>query len=298
MQESGFISSSTIHILIYVIGGLIALSALFGFFFTVQQKTVGIVERFGKFNRIATAGLNFKIPFIESWYEVSLQIEQLVMHVQTMTVDDVSVILEISLQKAVIPEKVVEAFYELVDADEQIKSFVFDVVRAVVPKMTLKEVFQKKDTIAIAVGTDLREEMHKFGFQIVGALVKNVVPDSAVTESMNAIKASENHRQAAINKADGEREAMRLQGQGVAAQRTAITEGLRASVEELQGAIPGATPGDVMVMVMMAQYFDAAKDIAAASKTNTIFTHFEPAGVGGIIGQVRNAIMSGQAADT
>jgi len=214
-------------------------------FFIVKQQTAAIIERFGRFQSIRQSGLQLKIPLIDRIAgRLSLKIQQLDVIVETKTLDDVFVRLKISVQYKVVKEKVYEAFYKLDYPHEQITSYVFDVVRAEVPKMKLDDVFVKKDDIAIAVKTELNEAMMDYGYDIIKTLVTDIDPDAQVKEAMNRINASEREKIAAqfegdaariliVEKAKAEAESKRLQGQGIADQRREIARGLEESVEVL-----------------------------------------------------------------
>ena len=214
---------------------------LFAAFFVVKQQTAAIIERFGKFQNIRHSGLQLKIPLVDRIAgRLSLKIQQLDVIVETKTLDDVFVRLKISVQYKVVREKVYEAFYKLDYPHEQITSYVFDVVRAEVPKMKLDDVFVKKDDIAIAVKTELNEAMMDYGYDIIKTLVTDIDPDAQVKEAMNRINASEREKIAAqfegdaariliVEKAKAEAESKRLQGQGIADQRREIARGLEES---------------------------------------------------------------------
>src|SRR5690606_26063320 len=174
---------------------LFALIILFSSFFTVKQQTAAIIERFGKFQSIRHSGLQMKIPLIDRVAgRLSLKIQQLDVLVETKTLDDVFVRLKISVQFVVIRSKVYDAFYKLDYPHDQITSYVFDVVRAEVPKMKLDDVFVKKDDIAIAVKTELNDAMLDYGFDIIKTLVTDIDPDAQVKSAMNRINASEREK--------------------------------------------------------------------------------------------------------
>ena len=210
---------------------LIAFIVLFSSFFIVKQQTSVIIERFGRFLSIRNSGLQMKIPLVDRIAgKVSLKIQQLDVIVETKTKDDVFVKLKVSVQYVVIKEKVYEAFYKLEYPHDQITSYVFDVVRAEVPKMKLDDVFVKKDDIAIAVKRELQEAMLDYGYDIIKTLVTDIDPDAQVKAAMNRINASEREKVAAqyegdaariliVEKAKAEAESKRLQGQGIADQR-------------------------------------------------------------------------------
>lgn len=273
-------------------------------FFVVRQQTSAIVERFGKFNRIASAGLNIKIPIIDRIAgRASLRIQQLDVKIETKTKDNVFVFVVVSVQYYVLPAKVVDAFYRLQNPQAQITSFVFDTVRARVPSIILDDLFEKKDDIAQAVKTELDTVMDDFGYGIIKALVTDIDPDSKVKISMNEINAAQRLREAAVQQAEadkirvvkaaeGEAESKALQGQGIANQRKAIIDGLRESVENFSSNVDGANAQDVMNLVLMTQYFDTIKDIGLSGKSNTILIPHSPGGMGDINEQMRNAIIT------
>ncbi len=282
---------------------VIAILMLFGFF-TVSQQTAAIVERFGKFKRVATAGLSWRIPLIDRIAgRISLRVRQLDVRVETKTKDNVFVFVIVSVQYYVIPEKIVDAFYKLQNTEGQITSYVYDVVRARVPNITLDNVFETKDDIAQAVKVELEAIMDDFGYGIVKALVTDIDPDAKVKASMNEINASQRLRVAAVEQAEADKirvvkaaeaeaESKALQGKGIADQRTAIVDGLRESVTEFQSGVEGTSAQDVMNLVLMTQYFDTLKDVGLSSNSNTIMIPHSPSGMNDISEQLRNAMIT------
>lgn len=280
--------------------GLIALASTF---FTIQQRTSGIVQRLGRFVREAKPGLNVKIPFIDSVAgRVNLRVQQLNVKIETKTEDNVFVQMVVAVQYFVLPDKVYDAFYKLADTEQQITSYVFDVVRAQVPKIKLDDVFAKKDDIADIVKSEIAEVMSDFGYGILKALVTDIDPDANVKQSMNEINAAQRMRVAATEKGEAERiinvklaesdaQSKALQGRGIADQRQAIVAGLRDSVDEFQKSVPGTTAKDVMNLVFMTQYFDTLKEIGASSKTNTILIPHSPGSLSNMSEQIRNAMI-------
>ncbi|QQR93888.1 SPFH domain-containing protein [bacterium] len=272
--------------------------------FTVEQQTAAVIERFGKFVRIATAGLNWKIPLVEKKAgKLSFRVQELNVKAETKTLDNVFVHLTTSVQFFVIPQKAADAFYKLNDPARQINSYVYDVIRAKVPKMTLDQLFDNKDEIALAVKKELEETMTQFGFGIVNALVTDIEPDAKVKESMNEINSAQRLRIAAAEKGEAERillvkraeaeaQSKALQGKGIADQRRAIIQGLKDSVEEFQSSVHGSTAKDVMNLVLMTQYFDTLKEISMSSKTNTIMLPHSPSGMNDIASQIRDSMIS------
>lgn len=280
------------------------LFALASTFFTVGQQTAAVIQRFGKFVRVANSGLNFKIPFVDFIAgRVNLRVQQLDVDVETKTEDNVFVQTVVSVQYFVQPDKVYEAFYKLDDPATQITAFVFDVVRARVPQIKLDDVFDKKDEIADAVKNELSQTMDDFGYGIIKALVTDIDPDKKVKESMNEINAAQRLRVAANEKGEAERilkvkaaeaeaQSKALQGKGIADQRKAIVDGLRESVSEFRDSVPGATAQDVMNLVLMTQYFDTLKELGSSSKTNTVLIPHSPGALADISAQLRDAMVT------
>ena len=273
------------NLLLYVFilfGALI----LFAAFFAVKQQTAAIVERFGKFQSIRHSGLQLKIPLIDRISgRLSLKIQQLDVIVETKTLDDVFVRLKISVQYKVIRDKVYEAFYKLDYPHDQITSYVFDVVRAEVPKMKLDDVFVKKDDIAIAVKTELNDAMMVFGYDIIKTLVTDIDPDAQVKEAMNRINASEREKIAAqfegdaariliVEKAKAEAESKRLQGQGIADQRREIARGLEESVEVLNKV--GINSQEASALIVVTQHYDTLQSIGGETNSNLILLPNSP----------------------
>src|SRR5688572_23728496 len=297
------LSLSQVLIFVAVAVGLALLVVIGGTFFTVEQRTAAIVQRLGKFMREAGPGLHVKIPFIDRVIGcMNLRVQQLDVRIETKTEDNVFVQMVVAVQYYVLPEKVYDAFYKLDDATRQITSFVFDVVRARVPKIKLDDLFEKKDEIADIVKGELAQVMDGFGYGILKALVADIEPDARVKESMNEINAAQRMRVAATEKgeadrilkvkaAEGEAQSKALQGRGIADQRQAIVAGLRDSVDEFRKSVPGTTAKDVMNLVLMTQYFDMLKEIGASSRTNAILIPHSPGHLATLSEQMRNAMI-------
>jgi regulator of protease activity HflC (stomatin/prohibitin superfamily) len=293
-------------IVLTVVAFLVLLLVLTGTFFVVNQQTAVVVQNFGKFTRVAGPGLNLKLPFIESTSRpINLRVQQLDVKVETKTEDNVFVHVNVAVQYHVLLEKVYEAFYKLSDAGTQITAFVFDVVRARVPRIKLDDVFEKKDEIADAVKNELAHVMAEFGYGIVKALVTDIDPDHKVKDAMNEINAAQRMRVASTERGEAERilrvkaaeaeaQSKALQGKGIADQRKAIVEGLRESVDTFQRSVPGATAQDVMNLVLMTQYFDTLKEIGAAAHSNTILIPHSPGALGSLAEQIRTVLISAE----
>ena len=270
------------YILLFLFLVLLVLSGLF----IVKQQTSAVVERFGRFIAIRKPGLHIKIPIIDKISgRVSLRILQLDVIVETKTKDDVFVKLKVSVQYRVVPAKVYEAFYKLDFPQDQITSYVFDVVRAVVPKMKLDDVFEKKDEIAIAVKSELNDAMINYGYDIIKTLVTDIDPDKEVKTAMNRINAAERQKVAAqyegdaariliVEKAKAEAESKRLQGQGIADQRREIARGLEESVDVLNNV--GINSQEASALIVVTQHYDTLQSIGEETNSNLILLPNSP----------------------
>jgi regulator of protease activity HflC (stomatin/prohibitin superfamily) len=299
-------------ILVWVLLAFIAvivLSLILGSFFTVNTAQVAVITRFGKFLRVADAGLNWKVPYFDTVAGlVSLRVNQITLTMETKTKDNVFVTIPISVQNRVRPEKVYDAYYKLSDPVAQIKSYVEQVILGHVPSMTLDEVFASQSSIAAAVKQELDADMAAFGYEIVNVLVTDIVPDEKVKSAMNDINAAQREQVAAnargeaekilvVKKAEAEAESKALQGQGIANQRKAIIEGLQTSVEQFQKAVEGATSKEVMQLVLVTQYFDTLKSIGENDKTNTLFLAHSPAAVKDVSEQIFQSMLVAERAN-
>src|SRR5579871_3527727 len=286
----------------------IALYLIFGSFFTVNTAQVAVITRFGKFLRVAEAGLNWKWPFIDTVTgRGSLRVNQITLTMETKTKDNVFVTIPISVQNRVHPDKVFDAYYKLTNPAQQIQSYVEQVILGHVPGMTLDEVFASQSSIAATVKKELDVDMAAFGYEIVNVLVTDIVPDPKVKSAMNDINAAQREQVAAnargeaekilvVKKAEAEAESKALQGQGIANQRKAIIEGLQSSIEQFQKVVEGASAKEVMQLVMVTQYFDTLKSIGETGKTNTLFLSHSPAGVKEVSDQIMQSMLAGNSA--
>ncbi|MFE3868400.1 SPFH domain-containing protein [Flavobacterium sp. LS2P90] len=269
-------------IIIIVFGLFILMSS----FFTVRQQTSVIIERFGKFLSVRQSGLQLKIPLIDRIAgRVNLKIQQLDVIIETKTKDNVFVKLKVSVQFMVIKETVYDAFYKLEYPHDQITSYVFDVVRAEVPKLKLDDVFERKDDIAIAVKRELNEAMTTYGYTIINTLVTDIDPDIQVKNAMNRINAADREKTVAefeaeasririVAKAKAEAESKRLQGQGIADQRREIARGLVESVDVLNKV--GINSQEASALIVVTQHYDTLQAIGADANSNLILLPNSP----------------------
>jgi len=273
----------SIYLFPFVFLGLIILVTSF---FMVKQQSAAIIERFGKFQSIRHSGLQMKIPLVDRVAgRLSLKIQQLDVIIETKTLDDVFVKLKVSVQYKVVTEKVYDAFYKLDYPHEQITSYVFDVVRAEVPKMRLDDVFVKKDDIALAVKAELNDAMMDYGFDIIRTLVTDIDPDAQVKIAMNRINAADREKTAAqyegdaariliVEKAKAEAESKRLQGQGIADQRREIARGLEESVDVLNRV--GINSQEASALIVVTQHYDTLQAIGQETNSNLILLPNSP----------------------
>ena len=286
--------------------GIFLLGTFLGGFFQVRTAEACIVQRLGKFSRVATAGINFKVPWIDQVAgRIDLRVQQLALDVETKTKDNVFVRIPVSVQYHVIPTKVYEAFYKLANPSQQISSYVFNVILGHVPKMNLDDTFLQQSDIAVAIKEGLDDVMTTYGYSIDQALVTDIKPDEKVKAAMNEINAAQREQVAAsargeaekilkVKQAEAEAESKALQGQGIANQRKAIIEGLKTSVEAFSQAVEGSTPKDVMMLVLVTQYLDTLKEIGSQDKSNTIFMSHSPSAMGDLFRQMQDAVFMGQ----
>lgn len=273
--------------MVYLILFLCVLPALiFSSLFIVKQQTAVIIERFGKFESIRHSGLQLKIPLIDTIAgRVNLRIQQLDVIIETKTKDNVFVKMKVSVQYKVLQEYVYEAFYKLEYPHDQITSYVFDVVRAEVPKLKLDDVFEKKDDIAIAVKRELNDAMLTYGYDIINTLITDIDPDIQVKNAMNRINAADREKTAAeyeaeaqrikiVAKAKAEAESKRLQGQGIADQRREIARGLVESVDVLNKV--GINSQEASALIVVTQHYDTLQAIGADTNSNLILLPNSP----------------------
>lgn len=273
-------------------------------FFVVKQQTVALIERFGKFRSVRRSGFQWKVPIVDRIAgRVSLKIQQLDVMVETKTSDDVFVKLKVSVQFMILPEKVYDAFYKLDNPHAQITAYIFDVVRAEVPRLKLDDVFEKKDDIAIAVKRELDEAMLSYGYGIVKALVTDIDPAEEVKVSMNRINASEREKMVAeyegeaeririVKIAEAEAESKRLQGQGIADQRREIAKGLEDSMSVLNRA--GINSQEASALIVITQHYDTLSAVGQNTRSNLILLPNSPAAASDMLTDMVVALNSTQ----
>ncbi|KEI35190.1 putative stomatin/prohibitin-family membrane protease, subunit YbbK [Francisella sp. W12-1067] len=290
--------------MVWLVFLLVLVVVLLGFSISlVATQSVNIIERFGKFVRIQKAGLNFRIPFIEMVAgRVSLRVQQLDIIAETKTRDNVFVHMKVSVQFLVEESRAVDAFYKLTNARAQMESYVFDVIRSSLPRMSLDESFENKDAIALDIKKELSEEMSTYGYTIIKSLVVDINPEENVKRSMNEINAAQRQLEATkakaeaeklikIKEAEGQKESMKLLGEGIAEQRKAIARGLRVSIEDVKEGTDGSISSEyISSLVMMYQYLDTLENMTKSGKSNVIFTPNSPRGFNNLISEMISAL--------
>ncbi len=278
----------------------IGLVTLFASFFTVKQETAAIVERLGKFHSVRHAGLQLKIPYLDRISKrMNLRIQQLDVMIDTKTLDNVFVKMKISVQFQVIRTQVGDAYYRLESPHDQITSYVFDVVRAEVPKLKLDDVFLKKDDIAIAVKAELQEAMQSYGYDIIKALVTDIDPDEQVKHAMNRINAAEREKTAAEYESEAQRirivavakaeaESKKLQGQGIADQRREIAKGLEESVRMLNNV--DINSHEASALIVVTQHYDTLHAVGANNRSNLVLLPNSPTAASGMLNDLVTAM--------
>jgi len=290
-------TSTTAILIALAVAALFLIILIAKTYYQVRTATAGVVERFGKFDRITRPGLHFLIPFAERVYFVDLMVKQAQFSVETKTHDNVFVQIPVSVQYAVLDDKIADAFYKLSTPQKQIESFVFNSILGHVPKLTLDETFEQQSSISLAVKSELDATMSSFGFNILNALVTDIIPDSKVKDAMNDINAAQRAQVAAqargeaekilkVKQAEAEAESKALQGNGIARERQAIIDGLSASIEHFQKGVPGSSAEEVMALVLLTQYFDTLRDVGTRGGTNTLFLNNSPGAAGDFMQQI------------
>jgi len=298
-------------IVIGIIALVLIIIALATSLYTVEQQTIAVIERFGKFKSLAEPGLHARVPFgidrVTS--RESMRVRQLDLDVETKTKDDVFAVIRLAIQYN-IPDrtKVFDALYKLVDHTKQMDSWVFDVVRSKVPTMKLDEVFENKDAIADEVKKHLQERMEQYGWSIVRSLVNDIDPDAKVKAAMNEVNTQQRLKVAAesegekkkiltVKAAEAEAESKRLQGEGIANQRRAIINGYKDSVQNFQQGFPGSSAKEVMDLVALTQYFDTLQVLGADARAKVIFLPSNPGAIGNYMNEIRTTFASSLEAD-
>src|SRR6185437_13998156 len=288
---------------------IFVLIVAFNSFFTVEQASAAIVQRFGKFKCVATSGLNFKNPFTDKVVaRLSLKVQQFDTNVEAKTKDGTFISMPLSIQYKILPAKAMEAFYNISEPTKQMASLAYNTILGHLPSLNLDEVYSQQSQVGGDITKALNDQMENYGYEVVKTLIKDVIPSVDVKEAMNAVQAAQRSQQAAkaqgeanriklVAEAEAEKQSKILQGEGIAGERQAIIEGLRKSVEDLANATH-SDPQDTVAMVVLTQYFDTLAKIAGSNHSNTILLPHSPNAIQGFLSEIRNAITVGNVVAT
>ncbi len=282
-KDSGGLWFTGILLWVALIAGSISL--FFGAVFIVRQQSVEIIERFGRFVRVSRAGLRFKIPFVERRAgDLDLRIQELAEQVVVKSSDNAFVTVPVKVQYRVLPEKVKEAFYELADANKQIKSYIVNIVRSTATQLDMDAVFKSKDKFEQDVQQDLNAKFGGFGYEIVNVLVDDPIPSKEVIEASNRVIASKREMEAAQNEAEAirlktvavaqaEAESLVLKAEAYVKQRAAVIEGFK-------GILTGMSNEAILEYLVGIDWRDAFRDVAKQGTTIIVPSPFDIKGDG------------------
>jgi len=262
----------------------------------VKQDEYVAVEQLGAFKKMLPPG--FHCLGIDV-FNVCMQVRRISSRVveyklitETKTEDNVFVKLRVAVQVEVVQDKAYESIYKLSNVEQQIQSFVSDVVRGQVPKMKLDDLFESRDKIVDTVKERLVKQMAEYGYIIHQVLIVGVYPDGKVKQAMNDINASQRMRMAAqdqaeaakilqVKAAEADAESKLLIGQGIALQRNAISNGMRDSL----GGEAGLSSDRVQELLLMTQYFDCLEKLSAGGARTVFMPGGAPPGFEGQMGE-------------
>lgn len=269
---------------------ILLILAFFGrsIFFLVRQQEAVIIERLGKFNRIAGPGLRVKIPFIEQKVtRVSLRTMKEGFQIDAKTSDNVTIVLNVSAQYHVDynwgnsqqESGIYRSYYMLAQPIEQMRDYLADALRSSIPNYTLDEVFEKKDNIANDVNATVQQTMASYGWTLVSTLITGIDLPPTVEQSMNDINAAQRQQQAAqslanaekikrVTEAQAEAEAMEKTGNGIAAQRIAIANGIKESLDTITSS--GVSEQEANELFLFTQWTEMMSEFAKKGKAATV----------------------------
>ena len=273
-------------LLIIVIAVVVAL--LLRSAYTVGNQYAAIIETWGEFKEIQGSGFHWMNPISDKKVAtVSLRTMKNAFEIDAKTEDNVTIGLKVSVQYHVSYEKgrvpqesgVYKSFYTLQEPVGQMRDFVTDALRSAIPGYTLDEVFAKKDDIAQDVNDTVAGLMDAYGFTITSTLITKIALPAEVEDSMNKINAAQRERAAAqdlaeadrikrVTEAKAEAEAMQQAGEGIAAQRKAIAEGIKDSLEVIQET--GVSNAEANQLFMFSQWTEMMNEFAKTGKSSTV----------------------------
>lgn len=234
---------------------------------TVKQQTVQVIEVFGRFYNAKHAGLRFKVPSPIGQVAgiMSLAIKQISHTINVKTKDNAFIEVPVKVQYRVMPNKIKEAFYELASPENQITSYIVNVVRSAASSMQMAELFQSKNAIEDDVKSTLNERFIGYGYEIINVLVDDPQPSPEIRSAFDRVVASEREKEAAANQAESyrlrkvgeaqaEAQSIELKSKAYIKSRSEIAKLLK---EELN-----MEDTDALSLISGIDYRDALRDIA------------------------------------
>ena len=287
-----------------IIAIILALTILGMGVFQVSQQQAVVIERLGKYHRVAFAGLHVKIPYVDRIVNrANLRVSQLEVSIETKTLDNVFVTVVASTQFRVNPRDVATAYYELRDPAGQLRSYIEDALRSAIPTLTLDDSFARKDDVAADVQRTVGAEMTRFGFTVVKTLITAIDPSPQVKKAMDSINAAQREKEATRQRAEAQRiqietqaaaeaERTRLQGEGQANYRREIANGIVDQIKSLQNV--GMNVEDVNRVVLFNQFLEVMRDLCESGNAKTVILPAStPGGYNDLYTQLTAALETG-----
>lgn len=250
--------------------------------YVVNQQTMYIIERLGKFHTITGPGFHVKIPVIDVIAaKVDLRTNQSEFPISAKTSDNVTIKMKVAVQYCVenTEQGIYDSFYKLSNPVEQMNSYIIDALRSAIPNYTLDQVYEAKDDIAQGVQQQVAERMRGYGYLIQSTLITGIALPADVEESMNKINSAQREKEAAQALAEAERikvvtearahaEAMEQAGIGIAAQRKAIANGIAESLDAIKAS--GVSTQEANTLFLFTQWTDMMDGFAKTGKASTV----------------------------
>lgn len=281
---------------------LVILFIIFSGFVTINQGTIGVITMFGKYQRVLTPGLRFKIPVIEQIYKrISIQNRSVELEFQAVTADQANVYFKSMLLYAVmgadeeIIKKVAFKFFSDKDLMQAMVRTIEGNIRSFVATKRQAEILGLRKEIIDAVKFEVDHVLEEWGYHLLDLQINDITFDQAIIDSMSKVVASNNLKAAAENEgqallitktkaaeaegnaikiaAEAEREAARLRGQGVALFREEVARGMSMAAEQMKQANLDTN------VILFSMWTEAVKNFAEYGKGNVIFLDGSPEGM-------------------
>lgn len=296
---------------------LILLVVFFSGLFTINQGYIGVITMFGKYQRIATPGLRFKIPLIEQVYKkVSIQNRSVELEFQAVTADQANVyfksMLLYSVQNAE-EETVKKVAFKFIADKDLMQALIRTIegnIRSFVATKKQAEILGLRKEIVEYVKAEIDHTLETWGYHLQDLQINDITFDKMILDSMSKVVASNNLKAAAENEgqallitktksaeaegnaikisAEAEKEAARLRGQGVALFRQEVARGMTEAAEQMKQANLDTN------VILFSMWTEAIKNFAEYGKGNVIFLDGSPDGMEVTMKQIQ-ALMVKQA---